>query len=99
MKKIMFTFYALSILVSVAFSFLMNVRNWVEFLKNVICSMLASSLVILVGQEQGWSVEKIMIGIVISSGYARPVVYGVNNQIKEFFKDPKAYIDKYKDRK
>lgn len=99
MKKIMLTYYFTAVLVSVAFSFLMNVNNWVEFLKNIICSSLAASLVILAGQELQWSPHKILIGIIIACGYARPIVYGVNGQIKEFFKDPQAYIEKYKGKK
>lgn len=99
MKKIMLTYYFAAFLVSVAFSFLMNVKNWVEFMKNIICSSLATSLVILAGQEFQWSPHKILIGIIIACGYARPIVYGINGQIKEFFKDPQAYIEKYKGKK
>lgn len=99
MKKVMFTYYLIAFLVSIAFDCLMDVKNWVDFIKNLICSCLAASIIILVGSELNWSVEKICIGIIIASSYARPIVYGVNKQIKEFFKDPKAFIDKYKDMK
>lgn len=99
MKKITMIYYFIAFLVSMAFSFLMNVNNWVELLKNTICSLLAASIVLLVGQEMGWSPYKVMIGIIVACGYARPIIYGVNAQIKEFFKDPQAYIDKYKGKK
>lgn len=99
MKKLMLTYYLIAILVSLAFDCLMDVKHWVDFIKNLICACLAASIVILIGSELHWSVEKICVGIIIASAYARPVVYGINRQIKEFFKDPKAFIDKYKDKK
>lgn len=96
MKKLMFLFYVISAVVCLAFSALFDVKTWKDLLKNLICSFLGASLIILIGAEFKWSPTKVLFGIIVASGYARPIVYGVNRQLKEFFKDPKAYIDKYK---
>lgn len=96
MKKIMFTYYVIACVIGIAVSVLMDIRTWKELLKNLICVSISTSLIILIGREYNWTIERTMLAIIISSCYARPVVYGVNRLIKEFFKDPKAFIDKYK---
>lgn len=98
MKNIILMYYIICAIVCFAFSTLMDVKSWKDIFKNLICSLLAATVVILVGKEYAWSETKVLLGVIIASGYARPVVYGVNRQIKEFFKDPKSYMDRYKGR-
>lgn len=96
MKRIMFIYYTIAIVVGIAVSVLMDVKNWKDYLKSLICAVMAASIVILAGQELLWSKEKIMLGIILLCCYARPIVYGINKLIKEFFKDPKTFIEKYR---
>ena len=92
----MFVYYAIACVIGIAVSVLMDINTWRELLKNLICVTLSTSLIVLIGQEYHWSQERTMLAIIVSSCYARPVVYGVNALVKEFFRDPKAFIDKYK---
>jgi len=96
MKKIMALYYLIGTIIGIAASTLMDVKTWKDYLKSLICTSIATSIIILVGRELNWSQEKIMLGIIVSGCYARPIVYGINKLIKEFFKDPKAFIEKYK---
>lgn len=96
MRKIMFIYYVIACVIGIAVSVLMDIKTWKELLKNLICVSISTSLIILIGREYHWTAERTMLAIIISSCYARPVVYGINSLIKEFFKDPKAFIDKYK---
>ncbi len=96
MKKIMRLYYIVSAIVALTVCFIMDVKKIKDFLKGIACAAIATSLVIILGKEFGWSDNKILAGVVIVSCYARPVLYGINTQIKEFFRDPKAFLDKYK---
>lgn len=96
MKKIMWVYYLVSALVAGLACFLMDVKNIKDLLKGIVCAGIGASLVIILGRELAWSENKILAGVMVISCYARPIVYGINTQIKEFFKDPKAFLDKYK---
>lgn len=96
MKKMLTLLSIISIIVCVAFSWLMDVKTWKDLIKNLICSYTAAVVVFLIGIENHWSEIKILAAIILASAYARPVVFGINRQIKEFFKDPKTYFDKFR---
>lgn len=99
MKKLMIIITILITIISIAFSWIMSAKTWKDFLIGVICSYFIAGVVILIGISYSWSPGKILLAIIMAAGYARPIVFGINRQIKEFFKDPKAFIDKYKELK
>lgn len=92
----MLIYYTIAIVIGIAVSVLMDAKTWKDYVKSLICASIAASIVVLAGIELNWSQEKIMLGILVLSCYARPIVYGINKLIKEFFKDPKVFIEKYK---
>lgn len=95
-KKIMIVTMILIAVISIAFSWIMSAKLWKDFLIGLICSFFAAGVVCLIGATYHWSNEKVLLGMIIVSGYARPIVFGINRQIKEFFKDPKSFIEKYR---
>ena len=95
MKKIMLFYYCVCFIVGAMAAFLKDTKNLKDLLKTLICAALAGSIVILIGWEYQWSVVKLFAAGIIVSAYARPVIYGINKQIKEFFADPQSYINKF----
>lgn len=96
MRKIMYTWYAICFVVASAAAFLMDTNNIKDLVKTLVCAAIGASTIILLGDELQWTDQRITLGVILASCYARPIVYGVNKQIKEFFLDPKKYIEKYK---
>lgn len=98
MKKFFYICCVICLIVSLAFSFIMDFKNLKDLAKTLLCSLFAGALAFLWCLEKGWSAYITVLSVCIASGYARPVVFGVNKIIKEFFKDPKGFIDKFKGR-
>lgn len=98
MKKIFYICTIACLLVSLAFSFIMDFKNLKDLTKTLLCSLFAGGVAFLFCMEKGFSVYMTILFVCVASGYARPVVFGVNKVIKEFFKDPKGFIDKFKDK-
>lgn len=96
MKRIMFIYYTVATLVAIAVAVLFDVKTWAGLIKGLICAYMAASIIILVGEEFKWSFVKTVALIIPVAAYARPCIYGFNKLIKEFFADPKAFIEKYK---
>lgn len=98
MKKIFYICTIACLLVSLAFSFIMDFKNLKDLIKTLLCSLFAGGVAFLFCLEKGFSGYMTVLLVCVASGYARPVVFGINKIIKEFFRDPKSFIDKFKDR-
>ena len=98
MKKIFYVCTVICLLVSLAFSFIMDFKNLKDLIKTLLCSLFAGGLAFLFCMDKGLSAYMTILLVCVASGYARPVVFGVNKVLKEFFKDPKGFIDRFKDK-
>lgn len=93
----MFIYYTLATFVAIAVAVLFDVKTWSGLIKGLICAYMAATIVILFGQEFHWGELKTAALIIPVAAYARPCIYGINKILKEFFADPKAFIEKYKE--